>query len=485
MTMTGYPVRVEATLDERLSRWRWLVKWFLAIPHYVVLVLLWIAFVVLSVYAFFAILFTGRYPRGAFDFNVGVLRWSWRVHYYTFGALATDRYPPFTLGEVADYPAHLEIAYPQHLSRGLVLVKWWLLAIPHYLVTGVFLGGGGWLAWRAHEAGAWTPVGLIGLLAVIAAVILLFTGNYPRQIYDFVLGMNRWVLRVAAYAALMTDSYPPFQLDMGGHDPATTLVISQTAGPASAVTLDKPPAAAGTPRRAGWTAPRVVAVVIGSVLALVALGLIGGGGAALWFDQHRDGGYVTSSVESRHSDGYAIVSDRVSIGKAAFDWRWERDLLGKVRIHATSEASGGAVFIGIAPSDAVDRYLADVPHTALGDLGGDDVTTTNGTSAPAAPTATSIWVAQASGTGEQTVIWSPRGGDWTVVVMNANGARGVSVRGDVGATIPALPWLAVGLFAAAAVLLVAALFLLVIPIRRASRAYPPEPAQEVRPAADA
>ncbi|MDO9173701.1 MAG: DUF4389 domain-containing protein, partial [Actinomycetota bacterium] len=137
VAVPAFPLRIEGRLDAELSRWRWLVKWFLAIPHVVVLVFLWIAFAVLSVVAFFAILFTGRYPRSIFDFNVGVLRWTWRVSFYASGALGTDRYPPFSL-DAADYPAVLEVAYPEQLSRGLVLVKSWLLAIPHLLIVGAF-----------------------------------------------------------------------------------------------------------------------------------------------------------------------------------------------------------------------------------------------------------------------------------------------------------------------------------------------------------
>jgi len=232
MTASGYPVRVYADLDDQLSRWRWLVKWILAIPHYLVLAFLWVGFVGSSVYTFVAILFTGRYPRKVFDFNVGVLRWTWRVHYYAFGALGTDRYPPFTLGEAPDYPAHLDVAYPQHLSRGLVLVKWWLLALPQYLVIGVFLGSG-WLTWRSGDSRVAGAPGLITVLVVVAAFVLLFTGRYPRAIFDFVLGLNRWVLRVTAYAALMTDAYPPFRLDLGGDEPSRTLSLEKPPSDAS------------------------------------------------------------------------------------------------------------------------------------------------------------------------------------------------------------------------------------------------------------
>ncbi|MFI6445672.1 DUF4389 domain-containing protein [Kitasatospora sp. NPDC050543] len=218
-SVTGQPVRVDARLDLPLSRWLWLVKWILAIPHWIVLFFLWIAFVLLSVVAFFAILFTGRYPRPIFDFNLGVLRWSWRVSYYAYGALGTDRYPPFTLAEEPDYPAHLDIAYPEQLSRGLVLVKWWLLALPQYALVAIFVGGG-----REACAGG----GLVALLVLFVGVALAVTGRYPLGIFDLVVGLDRWVLRVVAYAALMTDAYPPFRLDQGGPEPGG---LPDTAGP--------------------------------------------------------------------------------------------------------------------------------------------------------------------------------------------------------------------------------------------------------------
>jgi hypothetical protein len=201
-----YPVQAEGELEAGLSRWLWLVKWLLLIPHVVVLAFLWAALVITTIFAFFAILFTERYPPGLFAFNVGVLRWTWRVSWYGYGGLATDRYPPFTLHDV-DYPARLSIPYPERLSRGLVLVKWWLLVIPHYLVIGFFLGGGWW--WWFN---GWPGPGLIVLLVLFAGVVLLVRDRYPRDLYELVLGLDRWVVRVAAYALLMRDEYPPFRL---------------------------------------------------------------------------------------------------------------------------------------------------------------------------------------------------------------------------------------------------------------------------------
>lgn len=216
----GYPVRLDGALDPHLSRGLWLVKWFLAIPHMVVLAFLWAAFGVLTVAAGVAVVFTGRYPRAIFRFNEGVLRWTWRVTFYAF-TLGTDRYPPFSLESDPTYPADLHVEYPQRLSRGLVLVKWWLLALPHYLVLAAFGGGAGWWAWSQAGDSGIVGAGLVGILVLVAAVALLFSGKYPQAVFDFVMGMQRWTYRVYAYAALMRDEYPPFRLDTGGTDPGS------------------------------------------------------------------------------------------------------------------------------------------------------------------------------------------------------------------------------------------------------------------------
>jgi hypothetical protein len=226
----SYPLRIEGKLDEPISRWLWLVKWVLLIPHYIALAFLFVTMFVLTVIAFFAILITGRYPRAIFDFNVGVLRWAWRVGFYGYSALSTDRYPPFTFATDTDYPASLDVPYPEHLSRGLVLIKWWLLAIPQYIVIAVLAGGVG------VGVHFW---GLIGVLTVFSALALLFTARYPRGIFDFVMGANRWVFRVLVYVLLMRDEYPPFRFDPGGNE--TPPLASSPPAPAVGMMPVPPP----------------------------------------------------------------------------------------------------------------------------------------------------------------------------------------------------------------------------------------------------
>ncbi len=490
MTTSTYPVQVDATLETGLSRWLWLVKWLLVIPHYIVLFFLWVAFAVLSVVALVAIVVTGRYPRGIFDFNVGVLRWSWRVAFYAYGGLGTDHYPPFTLSEVPDYPAHLAVAYPERLSRGLALVKWWLLAIPHYLVLAVFLGAG----WYVGSENVHPPMvagGLIGLMVLIGAVVLLFTGSYPTSVFDLVLGMNRWVLRVAAYVALMTDEYPPFRLDLGGRDPSgTTLSVPSAPPTGSAATSSSqppnsaPPAPAPAPPTStqpaspatgdsgprDWGSGRVLAVVLGAVLFLLAGGLLSVAttGAIASHSLRDDDGFLMSPSVSVRSSGSAVVSQTMELRSGTSAALPER-LLGDLRIRVDT-GTDQPVFVGVARAADAAAYLADVEHsTVLNPTtsdGGPTYAEHAGGLPTTRPSAAGIWVTSASGTGRQTVTWPAKEGQWTLVLMNADGSRGVAADAAVGATVPGAAALLAGLFAVGGLLLVGSVVVLVLAVRR-------------------
>jgi hypothetical protein len=188
-----YPVTLTGDLSSPPSRWQWLFKWLMLIPHYIILYFLGIAAAVVTFIAFFAILFTGKYPKSLFNFVAGYWRWSWRAGFYGYSALGTDKYPPFTLDK-ASYPADFDIVYPDKLNNWMVLVKW-LLAIPHLIIVSVFAN-------------------VIEILVLVIGIILLFTGKYPEDLFKFMMGMNRWIYRVNGYFFLMTDEYPPFRFDM-------------------------------------------------------------------------------------------------------------------------------------------------------------------------------------------------------------------------------------------------------------------------------
>ncbi len=185
----GYPLRYDVEYSEELSRWLIFVKWLLAIPHFIILYALSYAATVVTFIAWFAILFTKRYPRGLFDFVVNVNRWNANVLAY-YG-LFRDEYPPFSWGP-GQYAVTYEVDYPEELNRWLPLIKW-LLAIPHIIVL-LFLFIAASVAW------------------VIAWFAILFTKRFPRGLFDFIVGVVRWQYRVNAYTNLLRDEYPPFSL---------------------------------------------------------------------------------------------------------------------------------------------------------------------------------------------------------------------------------------------------------------------------------
>jgi uncharacterized protein DUF4389 len=462
----GYPLRLEGRLEGEPSRWLWLVKWLLAIPHYIVLAFLWIAFFVLTVVAFFAILFTTRYPRGIFDFNLGVLRWTWRVAFYSYGALGTDRYPPFSLGEEPDYPATLDVAYPERLSRGLVLVKWWLLAIPHYLVLGLLLGGGSAAGraghWHWGWGWGWTfSTGLIGLLVLFAGVALLFTTRYPRGLFDLVLGFDRWVARVAAYAGLMTDAYPPFRLDQGGgHAPVAPPEAPPS--PAAAIAEDSP-AAPAAPARSG--AARVVLLVLGTIAALLALVTLVGGAAMVVIDQTQrdDDGFLMSPTEDFSTSTYAIVSESADVDIEGAE-RAVQAFLGDVRIRSESERP---VFVGIARETDAAPYVDAIERDVVTGIGDEPRYSRETGGQPAGPPEEqAFWVASSSGAGEQTLEWEPEEGSWTVVAMNTDASRGVSTELSIGAELDSVVWIGIGLLVFGGLLAAAAALAITAGARR-------------------
>jgi Domain of unknown function (DUF4389) len=183
-----YPARLEIGYPSELNRWLPLVKWLLAIPHYIALFFVGLAAFFVLVFAFFAVLFTGRWPRGAFDFVIGAYRWFYRVVAYVH--LLTDAYPPFSLDDDPRYPVRLNVDYPEHIANWRPLVQW-LLAIPYLIVAGV-------LYW------------LTGILTIAAFFCVLFTKRIPRDLFELMTPGLRWNLRGNAYAYFTTDRYPPW-----------------------------------------------------------------------------------------------------------------------------------------------------------------------------------------------------------------------------------------------------------------------------------
>lgn len=186
---SGYPLRFDVEYPENLSRLLIFVKWLLAIPHFIILYVLNALVNIILLIAFFAILFTKRFPRGLFDVVVNIYRWQANVSSYV--GLLRDEYPPFSW-DPGKYPVTYEVDYPEELSRWMPLVKW-LLAIPHYIVLMV--------------------LAIVALIVwIIAWFAILFTGSFPKGMFDFIVGVMRWSYRVNAYVYFLRDEYPPFSM---------------------------------------------------------------------------------------------------------------------------------------------------------------------------------------------------------------------------------------------------------------------------------
>jgi hypothetical protein len=237
--------------------------------------------------------------------------------------------------------------------------------------------------------------------------------------------------------------------------------VTQTALPEAT-----PPRSEAVSRPSGWTAGRIAALAIGVLLVLLSLALLGGAGTALWADRtQRDGGYVTTSVHEFSTSGSALATVSTELGSAGFGWLYSPRLLDKIRIRVTPERPGPPLFVGIGPSSDVDRYLAGVNHTLISEFFEDKVEVVAGGSLDSPPGAQGFWVAKATGPGAQTLFWDLTNGSWTIVVMNADGRPGIAVGADLGATMPALTWVGVGVLAAGGVLLLGGVLLIAGAIR--------------------
>ncbi|BCJ50162.1 hypothetical protein Asp14428_16370 [Actinoplanes sp. NBRC 14428] len=462
--MNRYPLRVEARRDEPLSRWLWLVKWLLLIPHSVVLAVLWVGFAVLTAVAYLAVLITGSYPRAIQAYDVGVLRWTWRVAYYGYQALGTDRYPPFTMADVPGYPARLHLDEPARPPRWLPLVAW-LFAVPHLVLVGA-LTGGVTLALTAGDNGNGAPVGVVTAGVLIAGLALLFTGRYPRGLYDLLVGIARWNLRVIGYLALLTP-YPPFRLDQGEREP-------------DGDPRDPPPVHRG-PREGSAVGP-ALALVAGVLLVLPAVGSAAAGGTLLAVESARDAsGYVTSPVLPLSSATAAVTTEDIALRDTG-TWTGLFADVGGVRITADS-TTGKPVFAGIGRRADVDRWLAGTARDRITDVTGGTARydRTGGAVTPVtAPAGQNFWLASVTGSSAAELTWRVTDGDFTVVLANADGSPGVAADVRAAAQVPDLTGAGAGLLIAGVVLGVLGILLIVLGgtglgRRHSGRPTPPTP----------
>ena len=212
------------------------------------------------------------------------------------------------------------------------------------------------------------------------------------------------------------------------------------------------------------------------LLALTSAGLVSGGAVALWADRtQRDAaGYLTTDAQRFATATYALTTDRIDLRMESPNWLYASATLDTARIRVIGADPARPLFVGIARTEDATRYLAGIRHDTVTDLAGAAGYRAHPGGAPElAPTQQGFWTVQSSGTGTRTLVWPVEEGSWTVVVMNADGSRGVDVRADIGAKVPALEWISLGLLAGGLVLLGGAAALLVFAVRRPTAAVMP------------
>jgi hypothetical protein len=234
-----------------------------------------------------------------------------------------------------------------------------------------------------------------------------------------------------------------------------------------------PPPAAPPPggERSGWNAGRVLAVVFGSLGALIGVALLLAGLALVLAQAFArdDDGYYTSDTQRLSTPTNAITVEDIDLGSEPVDFV-PKDVLGRVRIRA-ERPGGDRVFIGIGPQQDVDAYLRGVGHAEVEDLSDDPprYLTTRGGAPRQPPGAEQFWVASAEGPGRQAVSWEVEGGRWSVVAMNADGARRVVLDADVAAKVGWFLGVGIGLLAAGLLLVAGGIVLIVVAAHRSSR----------------
>jgi hypothetical protein len=218
---------------------------------------------------------------------------------------------------------------------------------------------------------------------------------------------------------------------------------------------------------------RIALTITGAIASLLAVALVAGGALALWADSRKgDDGYLKTETERFHASSRALATENLDVDLGDADWLAQSDDLGKIKVTAESR-DGKPLFVGIARTSDVEDYLAGVPYTSVDDVEVSpfeaDYTRHAGNRHPVSPEHAGIWQESSQGSGRQVIDWEIDDGDWSVVVMNADGSLGVDADVSAGADVPFLDELGWSAIGSGAFALVIGLGLIALGVRRPKR----------------